>query len=191
MRSLAHHSLFILVIPRIYKERCCLHALYRLIIIILAHIISCIYVGKLWTAPELLRIERPPPEGTPKGDVYSFAIITHEILVRHGPFYLADNDLSPRGKVNLNVLLLLEAICTLQREARRRSKGPFPHLHARLLSCTKGVSNCNGLLCLFYPFEEQLVFFFFLLAYDVYLYMFTSRCLYDDAGKTLSKLCPR
>ncbi|EFX72574.1 hypothetical protein DAPPUDRAFT_201000 [Daphnia pulex] len=55
---------------------------------------------KLWTAPELLRIERPPPEGTPKGDVYSFAIITHEILVRHGPFYLADNHLSPRGKVN-------------------------------------------------------------------------------------------
>lgn len=55
--------------------------------------------GKLWTAPELLRMEHPLPEGTPKGDVYSFAIITHEILVRHGPFYLAgDNDLSPRGK---------------------------------------------------------------------------------------------
>ncbi|KAK4007858.1 hypothetical protein OUZ56_013008 [Daphnia magna] len=54
---------------------------------------------KLWTAPELLRMEHPLPEGTPKGDVYSFAIITHEILVRHGPFYLAgDNDLSPRGK---------------------------------------------------------------------------------------------
>ncbi|KAI9553877.1 hypothetical protein GHT06_019147 [Daphnia sinensis] len=52
---------------------------------------------KLWTAPELLRMEHPLPEGTPKGDVYSFAIITHEILVRHGPFYLAgDNDLSPR-----------------------------------------------------------------------------------------------
>jgi hypothetical protein len=75
-----------------------------------------------------------------------------------------------------------------QKEA---AKVLFPHLHARLLSCTKGVSNCNGLLCLFYPFEEQLVFFFFLLVYDVYLYMFTSRCLYDDAGKTLSKLCPR
>ena len=61
------------------------------------------YTGKLWTAPELLRIEHAPPEGTPKGDVYSFAIITHEILVRHGPFYLADNDLSPKGKVNVNV----------------------------------------------------------------------------------------
>lgn len=54
--------------------------------------------GKLWTAPELLRMERAPPEGTPKADVYSFAIIAHEILVRQGPFYLTDNDLSPRGK---------------------------------------------------------------------------------------------
>jgi hypothetical protein len=80
----------------------------------------------LWTAPELLRIEHPPPEGTPKGDVYSFAIITHEILVRHGPFYLADNDLSPRGKVNVNVLLLLEAICTLQRARQKEAKVLFP-----------------------------------------------------------------
>ncbi|XP_057376143.1 atrial natriuretic peptide receptor 1-like [Daphnia carinata] len=51
---------------------------------------------KLWTAPELLRMEHPLTEGTPKGDVYSFAIIAHEILVRQGPFYLADNDLSPK-----------------------------------------------------------------------------------------------
>ncbi|XP_076677166.1 atrial natriuretic peptide receptor 1 isoform X3 [Andrena cerasifolii] len=52
---------------------------------------------QLWTAPELLRTERRPPEGTQKGDVYSFAIIVHEIVVREGPFYLADNcNLSPR-----------------------------------------------------------------------------------------------
>ncbi|XP_076296044.1 atrial natriuretic peptide receptor 1 isoform X2 [Lasioglossum baleicum] len=46
---------------------------------------------QLWTAPELLRMARRPPEGTQKGDVYSFAVIVHEIVVQQGPFYLGDN----------------------------------------------------------------------------------------------------
>jgi len=44
------------------------------------------WVGKLWTSPELLRENFPPPRGTQKGDVYSFGIIAYEIMVRSEPF---------------------------------------------------------------------------------------------------------
>ncbi|XP_042913598.1 atrial natriuretic peptide receptor 1 [Parasteatoda tepidariorum] len=50
---------------------------------------------KLWTAPELLRMHNPPLEGTQKGDVYSFAIIAHEIVVRQGVFFTI-TDISPK-----------------------------------------------------------------------------------------------
>ncbi|GAU94364.1 hypothetical protein RvY_06150-2 [Ramazzottius varieornatus] len=44
------------------------------------------YERMLWTAPELLRMDRPPPGGTPSGDVYSFGFILFEIYGRCGPF---------------------------------------------------------------------------------------------------------
>lgn len=40
----------------------------------------------LCRAPELLRLSNPPPNGTQKGDVYSFAILLYEIYGRNGPF---------------------------------------------------------------------------------------------------------
>ena len=57
------------------------------------------YIGKLWTAPELLRLNNAPKEGTAKGDVYAYAIIIHEISFRQGPFFMGPHiDLSPKGK---------------------------------------------------------------------------------------------
>lgn len=59
--------------------------------------------GLLWTAPELLRMEHPPPDGTQKGDVFSFAVIVHEIVTRQGPWAnqtdpVTLNPLTPKGK---------------------------------------------------------------------------------------------
>ncbi|XP_050711339.1 atrial natriuretic peptide receptor 1-like isoform X2 [Eriocheir sinensis] len=49
---------------------------------------------KLWTAPEILRHPDPPAEGTQKADVYSFAVIVHEIIYRMGAFYVKNEAMS-------------------------------------------------------------------------------------------------
>ncbi|XP_052695457.1 atrial natriuretic peptide receptor 1-like isoform X3 [Crassostrea angulata] len=53
------------------------------------------YRSFLWTAPELLRMQQRPPEGTQKGDVYSFAVICQEIVYRMGVFFMSNIDLGP------------------------------------------------------------------------------------------------
>ncbi|KAI3421126.1 hypothetical protein GPALN_014754 [Globodera pallida] len=50
------------------------------------------YKKKLWTAPELLRNPNAPIQGTQKGDVYSFALILHEMLYRKGAFYRGEEE---------------------------------------------------------------------------------------------------
>ncbi|KAM3596231.1 uncharacterized protein V6R79_010688 [Siganus canaliculatus] len=54
------------------------------------------YAQKLWTSPELLRTECPPPAGTQKGDVYSFGIILQEVALLRGVFYLDTQTLTPK-----------------------------------------------------------------------------------------------
>ncbi|XP_062255521.1 atrial natriuretic peptide receptor 1-like isoform X2 [Platichthys flesus] len=62
------------------------------------------YAQRLWMAPELLRMESPPPQGTQKGDVYSFSIILQEVALRRGAFYLEADPLSTKEIVDRVVL---------------------------------------------------------------------------------------
>lgn len=64
----------------------------------------CYYAQRLWVAPELLRMEAPPPQGSQKGDVYSFGIILQEVALRRGAFYLEGEPLSPKEIVDRVVL---------------------------------------------------------------------------------------
>ncbi|XP_074542285.1 atrial natriuretic peptide receptor 1 isoform X2 [Halichoeres trimaculatus] len=59
------------------------------------------YARKLWTAPELLRMERPPPCGTQRGDVYSFGIILQEVALLKGVFYLETQTMIPKEIVQV------------------------------------------------------------------------------------------
>ena len=56
-----------------------------------------IITGRLWTAPELLRLPEIPSGGTQKGDVYSYGVISQEIMYREGVYFVKDVDIDPEG----------------------------------------------------------------------------------------------
>ena len=79
---------------------------FNIIIIIIIAVGFCT-VALLWTAPELMASQRAGADGlqvvscgTQKGDVYSFAIVMHEILYRTGLFRCFPNSepIPPRSK---------------------------------------------------------------------------------------------
>ncbi|XP_013384336.1 guanylate cyclase 32E [Lingula anatina] len=84
------------------------------------------YKDLLWTAPELLRSANRPPQGTPKGDVYSFAIILFEVHARNGPW--GDAKMPPQD--------IIEHV-----KSTSNVTEPFrPETH--LLSCKPHIVNC-------------------------------------------------
>jgi len=67
-------------------------------------VLAVFFAALLWTAPELMAAQRAGvcgmSTGTQKGDVYSFAIILHEILYRSGLFRCVEDDeyIPPKSK---------------------------------------------------------------------------------------------
>lgn len=56
----------------------------------------------LWTAPEILRVPgQPGYYGTLPGDVYSFAMVMQEVVIRGPPFCMMD--LSAAGTVHFSI----------------------------------------------------------------------------------------
>ena len=81
------------------------------------YFVADFFPAMLWTAPELLVSVRAGSVGvfvggTQKGDVYSFAIILHEILYRAGLFRCVEEDEPIPAKSKSTYWSLLKLIST-------------------------------------------------------------------------------
>ncbi|XP_060676614.1 atrial natriuretic peptide receptor 1-like [Hemiscyllium ocellatum] len=88
---------------------------------------ALLYAKKLWTAPEILRLDGPLA-GSLKGDVYSFGIILQEIALRNGPFYIEGRNLTPKE--------IVENVVRVQTPQFRPSTG----------LCSPGVAELSALM---------------------------------------------
>ena len=59
----------------------------------------CPQTELLWTAPELLRLPEHPRYGTQKGDVYSYAIILQEIILKDAAYARELDSTRPEGSI--------------------------------------------------------------------------------------------
>lgn len=73
-------------------------------------------VEMYWTAPELLRQVGLPVSGTPKGDIYSFAIIMWQLMYNSKACPYNDINLEPKG---LHTIQTKPFIHSLQPQAGR------------------------------------------------------------------------
>ncbi|XP_061462231.1 atrial natriuretic peptide receptor 1 [Rhineura floridana] len=128
-----------------------------------------LFAKKLWTAPELLRVESTPLLGTQKGDVYSFGIILQEIALRNSVFYVEGTDLSPKEIVervksgehppfrpSVNLPSNLEEVVHLMQRCWAedpQERPDFHHIKGMLRKFDKG-NSCNLLDTLLSRMEQ-------------------------------------
>lgn len=74
-----------------------------------------LFTELLWIAPELLPLTvMPGSVATQKGDVYSFAIILEEIVVRGGPYQVAKEFMSAQEVTQKSIDSVSASIVTSQ-----------------------------------------------------------------------------
>lgn len=91
------------------------------------------YKKMLWTAPELLRSPNRPRYGTPKGDVYSFAIILQELVFRNMPFFL--DLMTPKGQWAF-LIYQFPLFFTPENNIVKLSDSEFPRIKFQHLKCS-------------------------------------------------------
>lgn len=80
--------------------------------------------GRLWKAPELLRMSNPEVIASPEADIYAFGIILHEMVVRSGPFCIRDFEFESDEQQEewaLNVITRVKAVPEKANDAFRPS----------------------------------------------------------------------
>ncbi|OWA50763.1 Atrial natriuretic peptide receptor 1 [Hypsibius exemplaris] len=91
----------------------------------------------LWRAPELLR-RTMPPAGTPKGDIYSYAILLQQIILRTEPFQKGNQHAGGRETSTLNIADIIHDVA---RGATPPLRPPVPmsacsaQLHSLMDAC--------------------------------------------------------